>query len=421
MWCTQCHADVAAELAANGQALNCAHCGHEIQKIYTPSLHPEIKNARELLERWSREERVPQATAAAEVPEAAPVSPPPTAKPAVSFSQELKKVMPEAPSASAPPSEPASIPAKPVETAAAKPESATPSSPLRKPVETETSSSAENKSRRQLERPALSRAAKPKTVWRADNAHAPVPALDESAAPKPVSPLASIDTTPPAPLPVRAPKLTTAKSDIAAPAADSSSAPLAAARSEIHPERREPRASERAGHESLRGAQSPPPPVSDANTSEGRSPRRRRHDRAEASIAEPHFDLQTYIDQNPHKQGKSETVWGQLLAYAGVAVLTVGTTMVLWGYFGGQGKYTATGFLVSTAGQMLLFLGVITLVSGGMQQTSAEVSTRVEYLGGRMIRMEQAAGQILKSPYFARKRRRKATSDAPQRRGNEAA
>lgn len=81
--------------------------------------------------------------------------------------------------------------------------------------------------------------------------------------------------------------------------------------------------------------------------------------------------------------------------------------MVLWGYFGGLGKYTSTGFLISTAGQMLLFLGVVTLVSGGMQQTSHEVTTRVEYLGDRMIRMEQATQQVLRSPHFARRRNRR--------------
>jgi hypothetical protein len=45
---------------------------------------------------------------------------------------------------------------------------------------------------------------------------------------------------------------------------------------------------------------------------------------------------------------------------------------------------------------------VVTLVSGGMQQTTHEVSQRVEYLGGRMLRIEQSTQEILKGPYFAK-------------------
>ncbi len=39
-------------------------------------------------------------------------------------------------------------------------------------------------------------------------------------------------------------------------------------------------------------------------------------------------------------------------------------------------------FLVTTAGADAPFLGVVTLVSGGMGRLSSEVSTRVEYLRG---------------------------------------
>ncbi|MFO1022240.1 MAG: hypothetical protein U0903_16340 [Planctomycetales bacterium] len=62
---------------------------------------------------------------------------------------------------------------------------------------------------------------------------------------------------------------------------------------------------------------------------------------------------------------------GQLLAYAGVGALTCGTIMVLIGLHGARPELTPTGWLISTAGQMLLFLGVVTLVSAGMEQTGA--------------------------------------------------
>jgi hypothetical protein len=131
----------------------------------------------------------------------------------------------------------------------------------------------------------------------------------------------------------------------------------------------------------------------------------RRDDQPHESMSAPHFDLETFSTSAAgRKPGRQESVFGQLLAYLGVGLLTVGTALVVWGYFGGAEvqRYQSTGWLISTAGQMLLFLGVVTLVSGGMQQTTHEVSQRVEYLGGRMLRIEQSTQEILKGPYFAK-------------------
>jgi sulfite exporter TauE/SafE len=99
-------------------------------------------------------------------------------------------------------------------------------------------------------------------------------------------------------------------------------------------------------------------------------------------------------------------LWGQLLAYTGVGGITVGTVFVVWGYFGGIEHYASTGWLVATAGQMMLLLGVVTLISGGMQQTTHEVGARIETLDGRIHRIEQSTHQLLKGPHFARKRRK---------------
>ena len=99
------------------------------------------------------------------------------------------------------------------------------------------------------------------------------------------------------------------------------------------------------------------------------------------------------------KRANWTSIIGQLVAYAGVALLTVGTTLIVWSYFGGPANYVPTGWLTTTAGQMLLFLGVVTLVSGGMEQTTEEVRTRIDALGERIIRIEQIArGQALAGP-----------------------
>jgi hypothetical protein len=103
----------------------------------------------------------------------------------------------------------------------------------------------------------------------------------------------------------------------------------------------------------------------------------------------PHF--QTAPVSMADKSSKWVSLVGQIFAYVGVGGLTVGTSLVLMGYFGGPASYITTGWLVATAGQMLLFLGVVTLVSGGMEQTTQEVARRIDTIGERLVRIEQAA------------------------------
>ena len=95
------------------------------------------------------------------------------------------------------------------------------------------------------------------------------------------------------------------------------------------------------------------------------------------------------------------TAVGQVFAYFGVGGLTIGTVLVLMGYFGGPTSYATTGWLVATAGQMLLFLGVVTLVSGGMEQTTHEVTQRIERLGDHIFRIERhTSEQALRGPHY---------------------
>lgn len=88
------------------------------------------------------------------------------------------------------------------------------------------------------------------------------------------------------------------------------------------------------------------------------------------------------------------TLAGQFLAYAGVLGMTAGACMVAWSHFGGPANYAPTGWLLATAGQMLLFFGVVTLVSGGLEQTTEQVNKRIEQLGDHIIRIEQAAREM---------------------------
>lgn len=110
-----------------------------------------------------------------------------------------------------------------------------------------------------------------------------------------------------------------------------------------------------------------------------------------AAAPQPHFDVQAFMEPAPETPANWLSIVGPVLAYLGVGLLTVGTVLVLWAWFGGPASYAPTGWLITTAGQMLLFLGIVTLVSGGMEQTTTEVRTRISHLGERILRMEHAS------------------------------
>jgi hypothetical protein len=106
----------------------------------------------------------------------------------------------------------------------------------------------------------------------------------------------------------------------------------------------------------------------------------------------PHFEI------NVPRRSNLTALTGQFLAYLGVLGLTVGTAVVIYGHFGGHSEYTPTGWLVTTVAQMLLFLGVINLVSGGIEQTNDDVSRRINSLGEHLLRIEQVTANALRGP-----------------------
>lgn len=128
---------------------------------------------------------------------------------------------------------------------------------------------------------------------------------------------------------------------------------------------------------------------------------------AEAELTVEHRELKGAVAKLQAEQqqdsGKKAGNWfgglGQALAYMGILGLTAGTSLVILGYFGGPAQYAPTGWLITTVGQMLLFLGVVTLVSAGMEQTTVEVkqtmdeslkelTAKLTDLGDRIIRIE---------------------------------
>jgi len=107
---------------------------------------------------------------------------------------------------------------------------------------------------------------------------------------------------------------------------------------------------------------------------------------APSQLRGPHFDPARV--RAPARKTSWVAVFGQALAYLGAATLTAGAGMVLVGYLGGPMHYAPTGWFTTTVGQMLLFLGVVTLVSAGMEQTTVEVAHRIDTIGEQLDRME---------------------------------
>ena len=96
----------------------------------------------------------------------------------------------------------------------------------------------------------------------------------------------------------------------------------------------------------------------------------------------------------PISSGGWTTFAGQICAYGGVALLTCGSVLVMWSYFGGPANFMPTGWLSAAVGQMLLFLGVVTLISSGLDQTVAEVAWRIDHLADEVHQMGQALDRL---------------------------
>lgn len=122
---------------------------------------------------------------------------------------------------------------------------------------------------------------------------------------------------------------------------------------------------------------------------EERIPRRRKRRRRE-SVARDVVSLPTPPASAERKFSWSQLA-GHLAAYGGVGLLSVGMTLVVWSYFGGPAAYAPTGWLLTTVGQMLLYLGVVTLVASGLEQTTDAVTLQLQQMGQKLERLEAAS------------------------------
>jgi hypothetical protein len=73
----------------------------------------------------------------------------------------------------------------------------------------------------------------------------------------------------------------------------------------------------------------------------------------------PVGDVRDTDGDSPRNEAETNRlrIVGQMFAYLGVLTLFVGSVLVLLGHFGNLANYSPTGWIIATAGQMLLFLG----------------------------------------------------------------
>lgn len=129
---------------------------------------------------------------------------------------------------------------------------------------------------------------------------------------------------------------------------------------------------------------------------------KRRLDRSMAADMPPSILHEPPSAKKPTSLGSTV---GQMCAYFGIGLITCGTSVVLWGFFGGPENFAPTGWLVTTIGQMFLFLGVVTLISSSMEQTSADMANRIDALGQRLIRIELLQReQAMRGPHRRKKK-----------------
>ena len=420
MWCANCQEDVATEISQDGQTLKCTTCGDVVREVFAPSLHPETKSARELLQKWAEEQKL-----TIQKP-SQPKTPPPEAKSDRSASHSLPTN--PTPTASTPT---APTPTERTSTEQASSDAASRVTSTKQEAVAKVGTKASNERREEVAEQIVSKNLSGESLEK-DAEDDDVDSVESPVSKDSVDGVSATHEVPPT-VPRNAETSSRRSSDpsFRVDAAHGSERISDSAEDNTHGKRRRliPRAPNLSAvnrdqieedvadsedvhfdeyastrkHTARQDLMSEDAETGDVvNETRQRTTHLEHH--SEQGPPPPHFDMQNVRKKSRSRPGKVEAMWGQLLAYAGVGILTLGSILVLWGYFGAIESYASTGWLLSTAGQMLLLLGLVTLISGGMEQTKTEVTEQIEYLGGRMIRIEESTEQLLNGPHFGRQK-----------------
>lgn len=105
----------------------------------------------------------------------------------------------------------------------------------------------------------------------------------------------------------------------------------------------------------------PPAPTEPEQASRSQPKRRKRHST-------------TDFCQTNRRHSSWLTTTAQIVAYAGIAGLSYGSVLVIQSYLAGSVDHAVTGWLLITLGQMMLFLGLITLLADRLERFDRQLN-----------------------------------------------
>jgi|GEM_PF-5220702 len=95
----------------------------------------------------------------------------------------------------------------------------------------------------------------------------------------------------------------------------------------------------------------------------------------------PHFHIPNKSEFLEESTESSMTILaGYMLSYLGVLGLLTGTVLVVIGYFKGPPNYMPMGWIINAFGQLLLYLGIVTLVSNKMDRMKSSLISEFHYI-----------------------------------------
>jgi len=135
--------------------------------------------------------------------------------------------------------------------------------------------------------------------------------------------------------------------------------------------------------------QAPKPTLSIAKETNPAPVQKPRPAVAEKSNQLPPVNLSAPLPKPTKRRGGGLMLLGQIMAYGGVLGITIGATIVLKGYFGTQAEQAPMGWLLLTVSQLFLFLGITTLVTGGLEQTTSTVEAKFDVINSQVLHLER--------------------------------
>ena len=333
MWCANCQADVAAEVTANEHRILCASCGSDLSNGTQTTITPQARQAQQILDRWSHQSMSVPASPAVSVSHSAEASLNPEPIPdAAAVSESNENLSPE----------------RVLDDAVSQPDQT--DAPVGEMADTAPAASAAVE---QIE----------------------VPISDEADQAKQAAPSQSIETQH-VDRPTNEESSSTTSDTQRESATLRFDAPHMAPPRSNHGSISEPNV-QRPARRVVAQPVVPDTPVSDRVAAEHPPLFNVRN-----------FDAQLEISRRQQRQAKWVASTAQFLTYCGIGGLTVGTSCVIWGYFGNVASYLPLGWLVLSFGQMLLFLGMVTMVSCSVEQSNTDLTRQLAEIQKHLARLQ---------------------------------